>query len=138
MHFRLLSTIKWILCNNVSLLEMAKSKVMYRQDRQVTRSQTTAILHVAAMTPILPRNKTNDPTLLMAITRSTLLVRTPNAQQLTIQAVTHCTVYSKNCLTYLTQSQLNLIKVSIYRKCNQQQFMSFLVGSQERHPADKK
>jgi len=58
---------------------MAKSKVMYRQDRQVTRSQTTAILHVAAMTPILPRNKTNDPTLLMAITRSTLLVRTPNA-----------------------------------------------------------
>jgi len=40
-----------------------------------------AMLHVAAMTPTLPRNSTNVPTLLIAITLRTLLVRTPNACQ---------------------------------------------------------
>jgi hypothetical protein len=41
---------------------------------ELTLSQTTATAQVAAMTPILPRNKTNDPTLFIAMTRSTLLV----------------------------------------------------------------
>ena len=58
-----------------------QSQLTNDNDREVTRSQTTAMLHVAAMTPTLPRNSTNAPTLLIAITRRTLLVRTPNACQ---------------------------------------------------------
>ena len=46
----------------------------------ITLSQTTEIAAVAAMTPILPRNRTKSPTLLMAATRSTLLVMILNAR----------------------------------------------------------
>ena len=46
---------------------------------KLTLSQTTATAQVAAMTPILPRNRTNVPTLFIAMTRSALLVRIPNA-----------------------------------------------------------